>query len=83
MLLITALVTTSHASRASAQLGLFQTEMQAQQHCPNDTVVWLDLHKRIYYMKGQQLYAQGRTGIFACREEASASGHRRSLLGRR
>jgi hypothetical protein len=62
---------------------LFQTEMQAQQHCPNDTVVWLDLHKRIYYIKGQRLYAQGRTGTFVCQEEARTSRYRRSLLGRR
>jgi hypothetical protein len=81
MWLVTALVVTSHASHAFAQLSLFQTEMQAQQHCPNDTVVWLDLHKRIYYIKGQRLYAQGRTGIFVCQQEARTSGYRRSLLG--
>jgi len=83
MWLVTALVATSHASHASAQLSLFQTEMQAQQHCPNDTVVWLDLDKRIYYIKGQRLYAQGRTGTFVCQEEARTNRYRRSLLGRR
>jgi len=60
MWLVTALVATSHANHASAQLSLFQTEMQAQQHCPNDTVVWLDFRKRTYYVKGQRLYAQAR-----------------------
>jgi hypothetical protein len=83
MWLVTALVATAYASHASAQLSLFQAEMQAQQHCPNDTVVWLDLHKRIYYVKGQRLYAQGRTGTFVCQEEARASRNRRSLFGRR
>jgi hypothetical protein len=81
--LVTALVATSHADHASAQLSLFRTEMQAQQHCPNDTVVWLDFKKRIYYIKGQQLYAQGRTGTFVCQEEARRNKYRRSLLGRR
>ena|SRR5437764_11108327 len=34
-------------SHAEAQgLGLFQKREQAQQHCPKDTVVWLDLKKR-------------------------------------
>jgi hypothetical protein len=83
MWLVTALVATSHADHASAQLSLFRTEMQAQQHCPNDTVVWLDFKKRIYYIKGQQLYAQGRTGTFVCQEEARRNKYRRSLLGRR
>jgi len=82
MWLVTALVATSHASHASA-LSLFQSEMQAQQHCPNDTVVWLDFHKRIYYIKGQRLYAQARTGTFVCQEEARTGGYRRSLFGRR
>jgi hypothetical protein len=82
MWLVTALVATIHASHASA-LSLFQSEIQAQQHCPNDTVVWLDFHKRTYYIKGQRLYAQGRTGTFVCQEEARTGGYRRSLLGRR
>jgi hypothetical protein len=82
MWLVAALAATSHANSASAQLNLFQTEMQAQLHCPNDIVVWLDLRKRIYYIKGQRLYAQGRTGVFVCQGEARADRNRRSLLGR-
>jgi hypothetical protein len=35
--------------RAQAALSLFQSATQAQQHCPNDTVVWLDLRRKIYY----------------------------------
>lgn len=80
MWLVTALVATSHANHASAQLTLFQTELQAQLHCPNDTVVWLDFQKRIYYVKGQRPYAQGRTGTFVCQEEARRSAYRRSLF---
>ncbi|HEY4407010.1 MAG TPA: hypothetical protein VGN55_20375 [Xanthobacteraceae bacterium] len=81
--LVTVLVAAGHANHASAQFTLFQTELQAQQHCPNDAVVWLDLQKRIYYIKGQRLYAEGRTGTFVCQEEARRSRFRRSLLGRR
>jgi hypothetical protein len=81
--LVTALAAASHANEASAQLSLFQTEAQAQQHCPNDTVAWVDFQKRIYYVAGQRLYAQGRTGTFVCRNEARRSGYRRSVLGRR
>jgi hypothetical protein len=70
------------ATEAGAQgLGLFRIESQAQQHCPNDTVVWLDLKKRTYYLQGQRQYGRGRTAVFACRKEARRSGNRRSLLG--
>jgi hypothetical protein len=81
--LVTALAAASHANDASAQLGLFRTALEAQQHCPKDKVVWLDFQKRVYYAAGQRLYGQGRTGTFVCREEARRSGNRRSILGRR
>src|SRR5947209_10323819 len=81
--LLIAMAVAGHANKASAQLSLFRTELQAQQHCPNDTVVWANLAKRIYYVAGQRLNAQGRTGVFVCRNEARRSGNRRSLLGRR
>jgi hypothetical protein len=81
--LVTALAGASHPNVASAQLSLFRTEMRAHQHCPDDSIVWADLRKRIYYVKGQQLYAQGSTGTFVCRKEAGRSGYRRSLFGRR
>jgi hypothetical protein len=69
-------------SDAKAQgLGLFRTQGQAQQHCPKDTVVWLDLKKRIYYLQGQRQYGRGRAAVFACRNEARRSGNRRSLFG--
>ena len=78
-----ALAAASHANDVSAQLTLFGTELQAQQHCPNDTVVWLDFQKRIYYVAGQRLYAQGRMGTFVCREEVRRGRYRRSVFGRR
>jgi hypothetical protein len=62
----------------------FRYEPQAQRHCPADVIVWLDLRKGIYYAKRQQRwYGRGSTGSFVCREEARASGYRRSLLGLR
>jgi hypothetical protein len=61
----------------------FRYESQAQRHCPADVVVWLDLGKGIYYAKRQRWYGRGFTGSFVCREEARASGYRRSLLGLR
>ena len=61
----------------------FRYEAQARRHCPDDTVVWLDFRKGIYYFKRHNRYAQGSTGSFVCREEARSNGYRRSLLGLR
>lgn len=71
------------AGPAFAQMAVFQTEMMAQLHCPNDKVVWLDFAKRRYYTEKQRLYGRGRTASFVCREEARKSGYKRSVLGRR
>lgn len=82
--LLTVLTVTCGATNATATpLSPFRYEAQAQRHCPDDTVVWLDFRKRIYYFKRQSRYGQGSTGSFVCREEARSGGFRRSLLGLR
>lgn len=43
---------------SAAQLTLFSTEQQAQQHCPRDTVVWLNLPSGIYHFRGERWYGQ-------------------------
>lgn len=59
----------------------FRYEAQAQRHCPDDAVVWLDFRKEVYYLKRQKRYGQGSTGGFVCRREARAGGFRHSLFG--
>jgi hypothetical protein len=83
-LVVTLLLLASIPARAIAlPLTLFRYEDQAQRHCPADTVVWLDLRKRIYYSKGQRYYGHGFHGTFVCRNEARSGGYRRSLIGLR
>ncbi len=80
--LLTALIIAVCMTRAAATpLTPFRYEAQAKRYCPDDTVVWLDLGKGLYYLKGQKRYARGGTGSFVCREEARGSGYRRSFLG--
>ncbi|WP_079545158.1 hypothetical protein [Bradyrhizobium lablabi] len=64
---------------AAIPLTPFRYEAQAQRHCPDDTVVWLDFRKGVYYAKGQRYYARGFHGSFVCRNEARGSRYRRSL----
>jgi|SRR5689334_17925280 hypothetical protein len=80
--LVIAVALPSSGVRAGV-LALFRYEHQAHQHCPTDTVVWLDFKKGKYYGPGQKLYGSGFHGSFVCREEARRSLYRRSLLGRR
>jgi hypothetical protein len=68
---------------AATPLTPFRYEAQAQRHCPDDKVVWLDFRKGVYYRKGQKLFGQGFDGSFVCLNEARDSLYRRSLLGLR
>jgi hypothetical protein len=62
-------------------LETFTDEAKAQQHCPKDTVVWLNLPTMIWHYKGQRWYARTQRGAFACEKEAAASGARGTKNG--
>jgi hypothetical protein len=64
-------------------LGLetFTSEAQAQQHCPKDTVVWLNLPTMIWHYKGERWYARTKNGAFVCQKEAAAGGARGTRNG--
>ena len=47
---------------------------QAQAHCPEDTVVWLNTEKDVYRMPGQKGYGRAKFSAYACRKEADAAG---------
>jgi len=62
-------------------LELFSSEPAAQQHCPTDRVVWLNLPTMIWHYKGQRWYANTRHGAYVCEREAVASGARATRNG--
>jgi hypothetical protein len=62
-------------------LDQFDTESKAQQHCPADVVVWLNLPSGIYHYKGAKYYAHTKHGAFVCEKEAIGAGMRRSKDG--
>ena len=55
-------------------LAEFGSEAAAQQHCPRDTVVWLNLPTMIWHYKGQRWYGQTKDGAYVCMKEAAAEG---------
>jgi hypothetical protein len=55
-------------------LVVFRTEQQAQQHCPNDMVVWADPQSASYSLKENASYGGAGTGRYACRKEAESAG---------
>lgn len=65
----------------AASLQLFPTEQQAQQHCPRDVVVWLNLPSGIYHYRGQRWYGRTKRGAYVCKTEADAAGDRETRNG--
>ncbi len=59
----------------------FSTEVAAQQHCPKDTVVWLNLPTMIWHYKGQRWYGNTKHGAYVCEKEAAASDGRATRNG--
>jgi hypothetical protein len=66
---------------SAGDLTLYSTEQKAQQHCPKDTVVWLNLPSGIYHFKGERWYGNTRNGAFVCQEEAEKAGDRATRNG--
>jgi hypothetical protein len=62
-------------------LETFTEETKAQQHCPKDIVVWLNLPTMIWHYRGQRWYANTIHGAYACKEEAAAAGARGTKNG--
>ena len=81
LLIVFALVTGAQASFAADQPRLFTTEQQAQQHCPNDVVVWLNIPSGIYHFKGQRWYGRTKNGAYVCKREVDEAGDRATRNG--
>jgi type IV secretory pathway protease TraF len=65
----------------TAPLANFPTEQAAQQHCPADTVVWLNLPSGVYHFRGQRWYGATKSGAFVCQGEADRAGMRATRSG--
>jgi hypothetical protein len=63
-------------AQAPEVLVAFRTEQQAQEHCPKDTVVWVDAQSGGYYLNTNPSYGHAGAGRYACRGEAERAGMR-------
>jgi hypothetical protein len=59
----------------------FNDEEAAQDHCPDDTVVWVNLSSGIYHMSGERWYGATENGTYECQEDADAEGFRQTENG--
>jgi len=64
----------AECARSPSTLIAFRTEQQAQEHCPNDAVVWVDPQTGAYYVKTSASYGRVGVGRYACRGEAEDAG---------
>ncbi|MFZ3017094.1 MAG: surface-adhesin E family protein [Gallionella sp.] len=54
----------------------FDSEQAAQQHCPSDIVIWLNLRSKSVHAKGQPWYGKTHVGAYICRKEVVIKGGR-------
>jgi hypothetical protein len=59
----------------------FESEVEAQVHCPKDSVVWLNSKIGVFHFFGQRYYANTRRGAFVCEAEALQEGDRPTRYG--
>jgi len=52
----------------------FDSEQAAQQHCPSDTVIWMNLRSKSVHAKGQRWYGKTHVGAYICRKEVTIKG---------
>ena len=65
----------------TSQVPKFKTEQAAQQHCPGDTVVWLNTYSGIWHYRGAKYWMNTKYGAFVCEKEAASLGMRASRDG--
>lgn len=70
------------APAPAADTGQYPTRAAAEEHCPGEVVVWVDLDTRIYYYRGQDRYGATKAGAYLCQRDVKAAGLRPNRSGR-
>jgi hypothetical protein len=59
-----------------AQAERFQFDQGAKDHCPTDTVVWVNTRSQVYNLSDERWYGRTAGGAFVCKREAEKAGYR-------
>jgi len=59
-----------------AQTERFQFDQGAKEHCPTDTVVWVNTRSSVYNLSDERWYGRTAGGAFVCKLEAEKAGYR-------
>jgi hypothetical protein len=81
LLVVLAVLLPGVGATAANDIRLFQSEQQAQQSCPSDVVVWVNLPSGVYHFRGQRWYGATKSGAFVCMQEADRYGYRPTRNG--
>src|SRR5579871_3103614 len=68
----------AEAAPLPSDLPHFQFELQAQQHCPADAVVWVVATRGLYNLSSERWYGRTSNGTYACLGDAEKAGYRAS-----
>jgi hypothetical protein len=69
-------VAVSPGNGFAAEPPFFPFEQQAQQHCPGDSVVWVNAALHLYNVKGERWYGATKSGAYVCLREGEEAGYR-------
>jgi hypothetical protein len=67
---------------AAADSPQYPTRSAAEETCPGQIVVWVDLTTRIFYYRGQDNYGSTKTGAYLCERDVKGLGDRPNRTGR-
>lgn len=68
----------AEAAALPSDMPHFQFEVQAQQHCPADAVVWVVATRGLYNSSSERWYGRTSNGTYACLGDAEKAGYRAS-----
>jgi hypothetical protein len=81
LLILTFFLLFQLVSATAENAALFNTEADAQKHCPKDVVVWVNLPTSIYHFKGMRWYGNTNHGAYVCEKEGDQAGYRATRNG--
>ena len=54
----------------------FTTELDAQQYCKSETVVWINRNTKSYHSSKSAMYGRTKRGAYMCAKDALRTGYR-------